>query len=594
MRRTSVSLIALAFFSAFGFAVDAAPVKNVEPGSATPAPRLELKPCTIPGLPPEARCGIHEVWENRAAKSGRKIPIRVAVIPAEGPDRLPDPLVFFNGGPGESSVAAAPWILQELGALHKRRDLLFVDFRGTGGSAVLSCPEMQGSAGLQAFLDNNLPPDKMKACAERLGKTADLSQYNNDTTVDDVDEVRAALGYEKLNLYGGSGGSRTALVYLRRHPDKVRTAILGAVVPTDERGPFSMARSAQQALDGLIAECEEDAACRAAFPRLRDEIAAVLRQAEKKPVTVALTDAETGRPIEIRLTRNALVQTLRYMLYRPLAASLLPLNVHLAAQGDWKPMAETARIFGSQWSSFARGYYLSLTCSEELPFLREEEIPAVVRGTFLGDFRIRAQQAACAVWPVPPVGREFLDPVTSEVPTLLISGERDPVTPPANAERAARTLKNSLHVVVPDGSHGFQGIDGAADCINGLMVRFVEAGTVKGLDTSCVARTKRPEFVLKRDPDVEVPADQLARLTGTYEDTESGVAVRIETVGPRLRAVWVGEEAPMLLTATSPTRFRIEGQPRDTLTFQLSGGRATAVVMEQPGAPRLTLTREGS
>jgi fermentation-respiration switch protein FrsA (DUF1100 family) len=125
---------------------------------------------------------------------------------------------------------------------------------------------------------------------------------------------------------------------------------------------------------------------------------------------------------------------------------------------------------------------------------------------------------------VPPVGREFLEPVTSDVPTLLISGERDPVTPAADAERAARTLKNSLHVVVPDGSHGFQGIDGAAGCINGLIVRFVETGTVKGLDTSCVARTRRPEFVLKRDPDVEVPADQLARLTGTYVDPESGIA----------------------------------------------------------------------
>ena len=576
--------------------MDAAPVKNVEPGSTATAPKLKLKPCTLPGLPPDARCGTYEVWENRAAKSGRRIPLRVAVLPAQGPDRLPDPLIYFEGGPGQSSVAAASWIAQELEDLRKRRDVLLVDFRGTGGSGGLFCPEMDGSVGAQGFLDQYYPPEQVKACAERLAKTADLAQYTNATSVDDVDEVRAALGYDKLNIYGASGGSRAGLVYLRRHPERVRTLILGGVVPMDERGPFSMARSAQRALDGLIAECEGDAACRAAFPKLRDEVAAVLRQVEKEPVTVTLTDGETGKPLDIRLTRNALVTTLRYMLYGPQGASLLPLNVHLAAQGDWKPMAETARSFAAGGgSALADGYYLSLTCSEDLPFIREDEIPAAIQGTFLGDFRIRKQQAACAAWPVPPVGREFLDPVTSDVPTLLISGERDPVTPPSNAERAARTLKNSLHVVVPDAGHAYGGIEGAYDCVNRLVVQFVESGTLQGLDPSCMARTKRPQFALKRDPDVELPADQLARLAGTYKDRESGFEVRIETVGNRLRALAVGEGSTMILAPTSPIRFRIEGAaPGNTVTFQLSEGRPTAVVLEAPGAPSLTLTREGT
>jgi TAP-like protein len=241
----------------------------------------------------------------------------------------------------------------------------------------------------------------------------------------------------------------------------------------------------------------------------------------------------------------------------------------------------------------ADGYYLSLTCAEDLPFIREDEIPAAVQGTFLGDFRIRKQQAACAVWPVPPVGRDFLSPVTSGVPTLLTSGERDPVTPPSNAERVARTLRNSLQVVVPDGGHIYAGIEGARECVDRLMVQLVETGTVKGLDTSCLARTKRPEFVLRRDPDVEVPADQLARLTGTYKDRESGYTVRVETLGNRLRAVEVGEDSTLVLVATSPTRFRIESMT-GTATFQLSEGRPTAVVFEQPGAPSVTLTREGS
>jgi len=353
-----------------------------------------------------------------------------------------------------------------------------------------------------------------------------------------------------------------------------------------------MARSAQQALDGLIAECEGDAACNAAFPKLRDEMAAVLRQIEREPVAVALTGAETGEPMEVRLTRNGLAQTLRYMLYIPSSASLVPLEVHLAAQGDWKPLAESARFYAGTLNSLASGYYLALTCSEDLPFIREDEVPAAIEGTFLGDFRIRAQQAACAVWPVPPVGREFLEPVTSGVPVLLISGERDPVTPPGNAERAARTLKNSVHVVVPDAGHNYSGLEGVT-CIDDLTVKVVEAGTVQGLDTSCLARIKRPEFVLKQDPDVEVPADELARLTGTYKDRESELEMRFEVSGDRLRAM-VGDQPFMILVATSPTRFRVEGLPGYFVSFQLTEGRATACTTVEPGRPLRTLTREGS
>jgi pimeloyl-ACP methyl ester carboxylesterase len=564
MRRHRPKLAILTWLCTSGLALAAE--------TAMPAPKLELRPCTgIPGLPPEARCGTYEVWENRAAKSGRKIPLRVLVLPATGPDRLPDPFVFFSGGPGDSNVDAASWLAEELGALRKRRDILLVDFRGTGGSGGLFCTELPGSAGLQGTLDHFLPPEPVRACAERLSKTADLSQYTNDTSVDDIDEVRAALGYDRINIFGGSAGSRSGLVYLRRHPDKVRTAILSGLVPMDDLGPFDMARSAQRALDGLIAECEGDAACRGAFPRLREEIAAVLERAGKDPVTVPVTDRETGKPAEVRLTRSAVAQALRAMLYSPVAAARLPFKVHRAAQGDWKPLAETAHAWAAGVAGLADGYYLSLTCAEELPFIRENEIPAAVQGTFLGDFRIRAQQAACAAWPVPPVGREFLEPVTSEVPVLLISGERDPVTPPGNAEHAARTLKNSLHVVVPDAGHSFSGIEGGEHIID-LIIKVVETGTVKGLDTSFTARMKRPEFVLKRDARVRLEPcklpgegdEQVDALCGIYEVWEDREAKAGRRIGLRV----------VVLPALS-------ANPLPDPVFYLSGG---------PGAAATTVT----
>ncbi|HEX7181666.1 MAG TPA: alpha/beta hydrolase [Thermoanaerobaculia bacterium] len=371
----------------------------------------------------------------------------------------------------------------------------------------------------------------------------------------------------------------------------MRTAILSGAVPTDELGPFSMARSAQDALDGLIAECEADVACKGAFPKLRDEVAAVFQRVEREPVVVRLTDAETGKPVEIRLSKMGVAQTLRYMLYGTASAMLLPLNLHLAAQGDWKLMAETARLNASNMGSTADGYYLAITCSEDLPFIRESEVPAAVAGTFLGDFRIRKQQAACAAWPAAKLGREFLDPIVSDVPVLLISGERDPVTPPSNGEHVARTLKNSRHIVVADGGHSFNGIQGT-ECITNLMVSFVQSGKLEGLDTSCMARMKRPEFVLKVDPEVKLTADQLARFQGSYKDAESGLGMKIDRIGEYLR-VTIGVDPPLVLIPTGPARFRVEGLPPGyAVTFQVSDGPATGAALEAPGQPTLTMKRE--
>jgi pimeloyl-ACP methyl ester carboxylesterase len=563
------------------------------PGSAAPVPaKLTLGPCTVPGLPPDARCGTYEVFENRAARSGRTLPLRVVVLPATGPERLNDPLIYFAGGPGDSSAGSAAWVGKELEALRARRDLLFVDFRGTGGSAGLYCTELQGATGVQGFLDNYLPAEAVKRCAERLGKTADLTQYTSDTSMDDIDDIRAALGYEKLNLYGTSAGTRAALVYLRRHPERVRTMVLWGVVPPDELGPFTMAKSVQVALDGLIAECEQDAPCHGAFPRLRAEVAEVLLKAEREPVTVRLLDAQTGTSFDLRLSKSGVAQTLRYMLYVPASAAELPLAVHLAATGDWKPLAETARFFATNLSSIADGYYLALTCSEDIPFLPEKEIPAAVAGTFLGDFRIRQQQAACAVWPAARVGREVLQPIPSTVPTLMISGERDPVTPASHVERVARHLPNSRQIVVPDGAHGMEGIQGA-ECLGGLITALVESGSVAGLDTAgCAAATKRSPFVLAREPEVRLTAEQLALLAGTYVSAELGLEVKVEALEGALRAT-LGDQGPTLLVPASATRFRLEGLPPGyAVVFELVDGKPTAALLEQPGAPSQRLARK--
>ena len=549
-------------------------------------------------MPAEALCGTHEVFENRAARTGRQIPLQVVVLPATGAQRLPDPFVFFAGGPGDASIPSGIEVARLLPALRRTRDVLLVDLRGTGRSGGLFCPELQGWQGAQGFLDDFLPADKVRACRDRLKREVDLSWYTTDAAIDDVEEVRTALGYGPLNLMGVSHGTRAVLTYLRRHPGSVRTATLEGVVPPDERYPLGLARSTQTALDGLVAECEADPACRSAFPQLRQEVAAVLLRAAAEPVRVELTDPSP--PVALTLGPRGVAQTLRYRLYTPGEASLLPLEVHQAAQGDWKPLAEAARRYAQRKGSLADGFYQSVTCAEDLAFLREDEIAPAVAGTFLGDFRVRAQKAACEGWPIRELDPGFHAPVVSDVPSLLISGERDPATPAAGAARVARTLKRSRHLVIADGGHGPEGMRNS-DCLYDMIAAFVEAGTAEGLDTSCIARLRRPEFVLRSGPsapeaEVAVARADLERFPGTYRNRDMGLTVQVDLVEGQLRvSIQEGPPfPPFRLIPVSPIRFRAEGEglaPGLMMGFQVAEGKATELLLAQPGMPEVVLQR---
>jgi pimeloyl-ACP methyl ester carboxylesterase len=459
-----------------------------------PPPRLALTPCRLPGVPDEARCGTYEVFENRDARAGRKITLNVAVLPALGPDRVPDPIVFFDGGPGEPSVASAGWHQENLLPLRARRDILLVDARGTGRSASLDCEE-SAAARFQGYLDGFMPVNQVRACRDLLRQRADLSQYTTERIVDDMAEVSAALGYEKVNAMGVSYGTRAVLVFLRRHPGRVRAAVLSAVVPTDTRVPLYAARDAQRSLETVFAECAREPACAAAFPDPAADLATVLRQVEQKPVPVEIADPETGQKVSMVLNRSGVVQTLRYMLYNNRGVARILLVLSQAARGNFAPLGEMAHLFGSALTAASWGMYLSVTCAEDVAFIREEEIAAAVAGTFLGDFRARRQIEACREWPAAKIDPGFLQPVVSDTPVLAFSGARDPATPPGNGEQIMRHLKRGRLLVVPHGAHRVLGGEGAG-CPVGMIRQFLDAASAEGLDTSCLEKIQPVRFVL--------------------------------------------------------------------------------------------------
>jgi pimeloyl-ACP methyl ester carboxylesterase len=466
---------------------------------------LRLQPCEVRGIEGKAQCGTLDVYENRAAKKGRKISLKVLVLPATGNERSPDPLFYIPGGPGSSATEDAPGVARQFAKIRERRDLVFLDQRGTGGSHALEC-KFYNENDPQSYLGYFFPLEDVKRCREELEKQADLKMYTTPIAMDDLDDVRAALGYQQINIFGGSYGTRAAMVYLRQHPNHVRSLILQGAVPTNIFLPRDFASDNECALQLLIDECAADQACNKEFPTLRTDAKTLLDRLLKGPVEVevrirnpstANTGATTAATAKVKLSRDLAAEAIRYMLYNPGGSGRVPLFLHQAATGNFVPLAQQALRFRQGLvATGSNGMYLSITCAEDLPWIKPGEGERRSANTFLGDYRVRQQREACALWPRAKIPSDYAQPVRGTAPVLILTGRLDPVTPPANGDTVARHLPNSLHVVVPYGGHGFGGLDGI-ECIERLMAEFVEKGTTTNLDTGCVKNIRRKAFALK-------------------------------------------------------------------------------------------------
>jgi pimeloyl-ACP methyl ester carboxylesterase len=311
--------------------------------------------------------------------------------------------------------------------------------------------------------------------------------------MDDLDDVRAWLGYDKINLLGGSYGTRAELVYMRRHPEHVRSAILLAVAPTDLRMPLHHAEAAARAMDMLLGECEQDAACHAAFPQIRNDWKNALAQLEKQPARVEYSPSDKSGPATVEIQGGVFAEKIRTWMYGRDKAARIPLIVHHAAGGDFAPFLQQA--IGPSIPDFvADGMYLSVTCAEDVPFINQEEAAQLNADSPFGNYRVFQQTRACGMWPRGEIPTDFLQPVHSNAPVLIFSGNMDPVTPPRYGEEVASHLPNSRHVIIPQAGHG---VDGLTDpgCIDRIAIEFLS--DAKNLDVSCVERMAPPPFVTK-------------------------------------------------------------------------------------------------
>jgi pimeloyl-ACP methyl ester carboxylesterase len=457
---------------------------------------LPLSPCQIDGVPGEVKCGGMSVRENREKPPGgaaRMVGLSVIVLSALDADKLPDPFFMLAGGPGDAPSFNARFFSRVFHDIRKKRDIVLVDLRGTGKSSPLFCPELSQPGANGVYDENLLSVAAVRACRQRLEKTAELTQYTTEIAVDDLEQVRQRLGYGPINLYGTSYGSRVAQVYMRRYPASIRAVAMKGIVPASMAMPETHARAGEDAWQSVVARCRKDAACHEAYPLVEVELRELLKRLESNPVMTL--PASPQRPeARIRVSRGLFAEAFRNVLYTPEGSAQAPKLVHQLVNGDDGGVIETAlagrRTLGGD--RLAAGFFLSVTCAEDIPFLAKDA-DAMAAGTFGGAYRLDQQRAACAEWPRGSVSSAHRQPTISAIPTLLVSGELDPVTPPSGAEAVVRHLSKGRHIVIRNNGHP---IGNAEACIGKMFGQFLDAASADAVDARCAAGNPLVPFVI--------------------------------------------------------------------------------------------------
>ena len=447
-----------------------------------------LKPCRIAGIRHEVQCGVVARPLNPARPEGVKIDVHYVVVPAMARRKWPDPVFLLAGGPGQSAIDVAGGVLPLFARLNNRRDIVFVDQRGTGRSAPLEC-EDERDLPLAQRADPELQLARLTRCRDTLQKMphGDLRMFTTPIAMQDLDAVRAQLGAARINLVGVSYGTRAALDYQRQFPQHVRRSVLDGVAPPDMALPQSYATDGQAAFDAQLAACEAEVACARAHPRLRADWAALLAAL---PRSVTLAHPLTGEPERFTLTREMVLGAVRGPLYTPAAASALPFAIAAAARGRYEPLAGLAGLLGTRrGSALAAGLHFSVMCAEDYPRMAHDGGDTA---SDIGAEFARLYQRACAQWPRGAVPAAFYELAASDTPALLLSGGLDPVTPPRHGARVAQALgANAVHVVVDNAGHGVLGLG----CMADVMFRFIDAAEpaqALAVDAACAQRIPRP------------------------------------------------------------------------------------------------------
>ena len=446
---------------------------------------LRFEPCTLSatGLPASiaAQCGSLSVLEDRARPTGRRIDLAIALVPSTAKQPQPDPVFMLAGGPGQSARESFPAAAGAFRELLRDRNVVLVDQRGTGDSNPLACRASESDHAVDAVGTDLVAARRFAAqCLQSLD--ADPRFYTTSDAVLDLEEVRAAIDAGQVNLVGISYGTRVALEYLRRHPARVRSMVLDGVVPPELALGSEHARNLEVSLDAQFERCAADPVCAQRFGSPRTALANLLEALGRQPQPVRYRDPLTHELLAGTLTRDVVAGVVRLFAYVPQLSAMLPQSLAEAAAGRPEVlMAQGRMIENLVGEQINQGLQLSVSCSEDADRLRIDPADA---NTVMGTAFVATLLAQCEAWPRGRRPADFIAPVQSDRPVLLLSGEFDPVTPPRYGEQVLGHLPNGRHLVARGQGHNVM----VAGCTPRLMARFVATADARSLDAGCLDR----------------------------------------------------------------------------------------------------------
>ncbi|NVK26227.1 MAG: alpha/beta fold hydrolase [Gammaproteobacteria bacterium] len=417
--------------------------------------QLDLTPCFVDGIQQQARCGLLQVPENRALPLSEQnaIDVNVVMLPRYKEESKELPLVFLAGGPGQAATELAGMLGWPLREIRQQHDIILVDQRGTGQSNGMRCPAPEED--MLTLDDDSI--DMKQEVDKCLAQFSDyhLPSYNTYDFIEDLEQVREALGYKQVHIYGGSYGTRAGFAYLKRYPESIKTATLDSTAPMQlVVGLFG--KTSERAFDFLLEDCQTHDACNTAFPELKADYLSLMEKLKKSPIKQVIYHPISGDETEVLLSESKVVEALRATLYDLGSRQVLPYLIHTANKGDVRGLAATiatsnARVEGA--GGMYTGLTMNIICNEDIPRASQQQFSNDADNYFSGELGHSTFTEVCRYWPKWQAPADFAEPLKTDVPVLLFSGKYDPVTPPAYADMAMETLGNAKHVVIEHGSH---------------------------------------------------------------------------------------------------------------------------------------------
>ena len=468
----------------------------IAPAHARQVGELSFEKCELPVVgtrptnPLNAECTTFEVPENWDDPGSRKIKLAVALVPSRSPKPKPDPVFILAGGPGQSARESWRMMAGTFRAVLADRHVVLLDQRGTGASNRFDCPTPKDIDPLMTDIDPQLAAAAARECVEAVKSTHDARFYTTEDAARDLDHVRQALGAEQLNLVGISYGTRMGQIYTKRYPQRVRSLLLDSVIPNELILGTEHSANLEDVLKAQLNRCRDDAECGKTFGDPYASLRELAAQLRANPRMAPGRDPRSGEAKDQALTSGSLVAIARMFMYSSETAGLLPLTMAEAMAGRFEPMlAQAAMMSEDMGAQIATGVNWSVVCAEDAAhFAPRPQDDDLLMGQ---DFIVMTVNW-CKEWPKREVPADFHEPMSGATPTLVLSGQFDPVTPPRYGDQVVRNLPNGRHLIVPGQGHSVM----SRGCGPKLVDAFIDSADAKALEADCLQEQTAAPFFL--------------------------------------------------------------------------------------------------